>query len=87
MKGDRGFHLCPALCWALESDIPSGHLEPQMQSQNPMGTKEQTQVDEGSFMLRELRKNKGLGIPASCLLEEAGLWDLAEERGGKVPRW
>lgn len=35
-------------------------------------------------MLRELRKNKGLGTPASCLLEEAGLWDLAEERGDEA---
>lgn len=45
-----------------------------MQSQSPRGTKEQTQVDKGSFMLRELQKNKGLGTQASCLLEEAGLW-------------
>lgn len=35
-------------------------------------------------MLRELRKNKGLGTPANCLLEEAGLWDLAEERGDEA---
>lgn len=55
-----------------------------MQSQNPMGTKEQRQVDEGSFMLRKLQKNKGLGTPASCPLEEVGLWDLAEERGDEA---
>lgn len=44
-----------------------------MQRQNPLGTKEQTQVDKNSFMLREFQKNKGLGTRASCLLEEAGL--------------